>query len=122
VLEDRLRAHPLISQCLVVGDGRPFIAALITLDPEAVEFWRKQHGRPEGADVTGDPELIADVQRAVDDANKAVSRAESIRSFRILASDFTEANGYLTPSLKVKRNVVLADYADDIDAIYAKRP
>jgi long-chain acyl-CoA synthetase len=122
VLEDRLRAHPLISQCLVVGDGRPFIAALITLDPEAVEFWRKQHGRPEGTDLTGDPELIADIQRAVDDANQAVSRAESIRSFRILASDFTEANGYLTPSLKVKRNVVLHDYADEVNAIYAKRP
>jgi long-chain acyl-CoA synthetase len=122
VLEDRLRAHPLISQCLVVGDGRPFIAALITLDPEAVEFWRQQHGRPEDADLTSDPELVADIQKAVDDANQAVSRAESIRSFRILASDFTEANGYLTPSLKVKRNVVLADYADDISAIYAKRP
>jgi long-chain acyl-CoA synthetase len=121
VLEDRLRAHPLISQCLVVGDGRPFIAALITLDPEAVEFWRQQHHRPEGADLAGDPELIADIQRAVDDANQAVSRAESIRSFRILASDFTEANGYLTPSLKVKRNVVIADCAGDIDAIYAQR-
>jgi long-chain acyl-CoA synthetase len=121
VLEDRLRAHPLISQCLVVGDGRPFIAALITLDPEGLEFWRQQHGRAADADLTDDPELIAEVQQAVDDANKAVSRAESIRSFRVLASDFTEANGYLTPSLKVKRNVVIADYADDIEAIYAQR-
>jgi long-chain acyl-CoA synthetase len=121
VLEDRLRAHPLISQCLVVGDGRPFIAALITLDPEGLEFWRQQHNRPADADLKDDPELIAEIQRAVDDANKAVSRAESIRSFRILASDFTEGNGYLTPSLKVKRNVVIADYADDIEAIYAPR-
>jgi long-chain acyl-CoA synthetase len=120
VLEDRLRAHPLISQCLVVGDGRPFIAALITLDPEGLEFWSKQHGKPADADLRDDPDLIAEIQSAVDDANKAVSRAESIRSFRILASDFTEANGYLTPSLKVKRNVVLADFADDIAAIYAK--
>ncbi|HTW00879.1 MAG TPA: long-chain fatty acid--CoA ligase [Streptosporangiaceae bacterium] len=122
VLEDRLRAHPLISQTLVVGDGRPFIAALITLDPEGLEFWRQQHGKPADADLRDDPDLRAEIQSAVDDANKAVSRAESIRSFRILASDFTEGNGYLTPSLKVKRNVVLADYADDIAAIYAKRP
>jgi long-chain acyl-CoA synthetase len=122
VLEDRLRAHPLISQCVVVGDGRPFIAALITLDPEGLDFWRQQHGKPADADLRDDPELLAEIQSAVDDANKAVSRAESIRSFRILPSDFTEANGYLTPSLKVKRNVVLADYADDIGAIYAKRP
>jgi len=121
VLEDRLRAHPLISQCLVVGDGRPFIAALITLDPEGLDFWRQQHGKPADTDLRDDPDLVAEIQRAVDDANQAVSRAESIRSFRILASDFTEANGYLTPSLKVKRNVVLADYADDIGAIYAKR-
>ncbi len=122
VLEDRLRASPLISQCLVVGDGRPFIACLITLDPEGVEFWRQQHGRAADADPRDDPELVAEIQRAVDEANKAVSRAESIRSFRILASDFTEANGYLTPSLKVRRNVVIADYADDIAAIYATRP
>jgi long-chain acyl-CoA synthetase len=123
VLEDRLRAHPLISQCLVIGDGRPFIACLITLDPEAVEFWRQQHGRPADADLANDPELVADIQRAVDDANKAVSRAESIRSFRIIPSDFTEANGYLTPSLKVKRSAVIADYADEIDAIYtSKKP
>ena len=79
VLEDRLRAHPLISQCMVVGDGRPFIACLITLDPEALEFWKQQHGRPADADVTDDPELTAEIQEAVDDANQAVSRAESIR-------------------------------------------
>ena len=120
VLEDRLRAHPLISQSLVIGDGRPFIAALITLDPEGVEFWKQQRGRAD-ADVSGDPDLIADVKHAVDEANKAVSRAESIRAFRILGSDFTEANGYLTPSLKVRRNVVIRDFADVIDDIYTKR-
>jgi long-chain acyl-CoA synthetase len=120
VLEDRLRAHPLISQCVVVGDGRPYVACLITLDPEAVEFWSQQHGRPADADLTDDPEFIAEIQEAVDDANKAVSRAESIRRFRILDSDFTEANGYLTPSLKVRRNLVTKDFAADIDAIYAQ--
>jgi len=122
VLEDRLRAHPLISQCLVVGDGRPYVACLITLDPEALDFWKKQHGRPADAtpaQLSGDPELIAEIQLAVDDANKAVSRAESIRRFRILGTDFTEDNGYLTPSLKVRRHVVTKDFAAEIEAIYA---
>ena len=122
VLEDRLRASPLISQSLVVGDGRPFVACLVTLDPEGVEFWRKQHGRPAGTDLRDDPELIAEIQQAVDEANKAVSRAESIRKFRILDSDFTETNGYLTPSLKVRRGVVIKAFAADIDAIYSQRP
>jgi long-chain acyl-CoA synthetase len=122
VLEDRLRAHPLISQCLVVGDARPYVACLITLDEEALEFWKKQHGRAADAtpaQLSDDPELIAEIQLAVDDANKAVSRAESIRRFRILGTDFTEANGYLTPSLKVRRNVVTKDFASEIEAIYA---
>jgi long-chain acyl-CoA synthetase len=118
VLEDRLRANPLVSQAVVVGDGRPYIACLITLDEEGLDFWRQQHGRPADADLSDDPELTADIQHAVDDANKAVSRAESIRRFRILPSDFTEANGYLTPSLKVRRNVVTKDFADDIEALY----
>ena len=121
VLEDRLRAHPLISQCIVVGDNRPYIASLITLDPDALDHWKQQHGRPAGAtvsDLKDDPELIAEVQAAVDDANKAVSRAESIRRFRLLETDFTEASGHLTPSLKVRRNVVARDYAADIEALY----
>jgi long-chain acyl-CoA synthetase len=117
-LEDRLRASPLISQSVVVGDGRPYIACLITLDEEGLEFWRKQHGLAADADVTDNPELTADIQAAIDEANKAVSRAESIRRFRILPSDFTEANGYLTPSLKVRRNLVIKDFAADIDALY----
>jgi long-chain acyl-CoA synthetase len=117
-LEDRLRANPLISQCVVVGDGRPYIGCLITLDEEGLEFWRKQHGLAADADVTDNPELTADIQAAVDEANKAVSRAESIRRFRILPSDFTEENGYLTPSLKVRRNLVIKDFAADIDALY----
>ncbi len=121
VLEDRLRASPLISQSIVVGDGRPYVAALITLDDEGVAFWRKQHGSAAATDVTGEPGLIADIQAAVDDANKAVSRAESIRRFRILPGDFTEANGYLTPSLKVRRNVVTKDFAGEIEALYSAR-
>ena len=121
VLEDRLRAYPLISQCMVVGDGKPFIACLITLDPEALEHWKKQHGKPDGAtaaDLADDPDLLADLQAAVDDANKAVSRAESIRKIRVLPVDFTTENDYITPSLKVKRALVAKDFAADIEALY----
>jgi long-chain acyl-CoA synthetase len=122
VLEDRLRAHPLISQCMVVGDKRPFIACLITLDPEALDHWKQQHGKPAGAtaaDLANDPDLLAEIQAAVDDANKAVSRAESIRKFTILPVDFTTDNDYVTPSLKVKRALVARDFAADIEALYA---
>ena len=122
VLEDRLRAHPLISQCMVVGDDRPFVACLVTLDEEALGAWKQQHGKPAdatAADLREDPELIAEIQAAVDDANKAVSRAESIRKFRMLPVDFTKDNGYLTPSLKVSRCVVAKDFAADIEALYA---
>jgi long-chain acyl-CoA synthetase len=121
VLEDRLRAHPLVSQCIVVGDGRPYIACLVTIDADALGFWKDRHGRPPTAsvaDLADDPDLVAEIQVAVDDANKAVSRAESIRRFRILSADFTEQNGHLTPSLKVRRNVVAKDCAADIDALY----
>ena len=121
VLEDRIRAHPLISQCMVIGDGKPFIAALVTLDEEALPAWLAQQGRPSGPSEGGvqdDPAVRAEVQRAIDDANRAVSKAESIRMFRILPGDFTEANGMLTPSLKVKRAVVAKEYADEIAAIY----
>ena len=122
-LEDRLRANVLVSQCMVVGDNQPFIACLITLDPEALEHWKQQHGKPAGAtpaDLATDPDLLADLQAAVDEANLAVSRAESIRKFRVLADDFTVENGYLTPSLKVKRAVVAKDFAADIDALYSR--
>jgi long-chain acyl-CoA synthetase len=122
VLEDRLRAHPLISQCLVVGDNRPYIACLITLDEEALGHWKQQHGKPASAtvaDLAGDPDLLADIQAAVDDANKAVSRAESIRKFKVLTVDFTEESGHLTPSLKIRRSVVMKDFAADIDALYS---
>ena len=122
VLEDRLRANPLISEAMVVGDGRPYIASLVTLDPEALESWKQQHGKPADAtarDLALDPELIADIQLAVDDANKAVSRAESIRRFRILGTEFTEASGQLTPTLKLRRNVIAREFAADIEALYS---
>lgn len=123
VLEDRLRAHPLVSQTMVVGDNRPFIACLVTLDAEALDHWKQQHGKPAEAttaDLAADPDLIADIQAAVDEANKAVSRAESIRKFTILPNDFTEESGHLTPSLKVKRSVVAKDYAAEIEALYSR--
>ncbi len=121
VLEDRLRAHPLVSQCMVVGDGRPYVACLVTLDEEALEAWKGRHPQLASAslaELADDPELLAEIQSGVDDANKAVSRAESIRRFRVLPVDFTEQDGYLTPSLKVRRGVVSKDFAADIDALY----
>ncbi len=108
VLEDRVRANPYVSQCLVVGDGKPFVAALVTIDEEA---WTGSHD---------DPELLAEVQKAVDDANSQVSQAESIRKFEILDEDWTEENGYLTPSFKVKRNEVLRDYHDIVEALFVR--
>jgi long-chain acyl-CoA synthetase len=120
VLEDRVRAHALISQCMVIGDGRPFIAALVTIDEEALPKWLETQGRQhlEPAGLIQDPALLAEIQTAIDEANKAVSKAEAIRVFRILPRDFTEATGELTPSLKVKRAVVMKEYSDEIDAIY----
>jgi long-chain acyl-CoA synthetase len=122
-LEDRIRAHPLISQCMVVGDKQPFIGALITIDPEFFPSWKESHGKPAGAEVADlieDAELLAEIQAVVDEANKSVSKAEAIRKFRVLPIDFTEAGGEMTPSLKLKRSVVATTYASDIDAIYAK--
>ena len=121
VLEDRLRAHPLISQCIVVGDQKPYIAALVTLDAEMLPAWARNHGL-EGltVDEARTHEVIrAEIQTAVDDANKAVSRAESIRRFAILGGDFTEDNGYLTPSLKLKRSIVMKDYGAEVEALYS---
>jgi long-chain acyl-CoA synthetase len=123
VLEDRLRSHPLISQAMVVGDAKPFIGALITIDPEAIEGWKQRNGKSAGssvADLANDPDLLAEVDAAVKQANLAVSHAESIRQFRILPVDFTEDTGELTPTMKVKRKVVAEKFADDIEAIYAK--
>ncbi len=122
VLEDRIRAHPLVSQCLVVGDGRPYVACLITLDEESVDIWKARFPNLKDAAVAGlaeAPELRTELQAAVDEANKAVSRAEAVRRFRVLPGDFTEQNGYLTPSLKVRRNVIVKDFAADIEALYS---
>ncbi len=125
VLEDRLRAHPLVSQCIVVGDQKPFIAALITLDEEALPGWLTSHGKDPAstvADVRADPDVLAELDAAVADANKAVSHAESIRKFRVLDEDFTEDNGMLTPSLKLKRALVMKQFGDEVEGLYSSAP
>jgi long-chain acyl-CoA synthetase len=119
VLEDRLRAHALVDQCIVVGDGQPFIAALVTLDPDAVSAWAQAHGKSgRTADLVDDPDLRAEIEAAVEDANKAVSKAEAIRKFKVLADAWTEEGGQLTPSLKLKRNVVMRECKDEIVGLY----
>ncbi|MDR1392505.1 MAG: AMP-dependent synthetase/ligase [Bifidobacteriaceae bacterium] len=120
VLEDRLRGHPLVSQVVVVGEQRPFVGALVTLDEEMIPGWLANHGKgPLTAEQARiDPDIRASLTRAVARTNEAVSRAESIREFRILATDFTEENGYLTPSLKVRREQVLQDFAAEVEALY----
>ena len=120
VLEDRLRAHPLISQVVVVGDQKPFIGALVTLDPEGVPGWLAAHGKPALTleQAATDADVLASIDLAVEKANKAVSRAESIRKYRILDTDLTIANGYLTPKLSVKRSIVLKDFSAEVEALY----
>uniref|UniRef100_A0AAU2VWC0 Acyl-CoA synthetase n=1 Tax=Streptomyces sp. NBC_00008 TaxID=2903610 RepID=A0AAU2VWC0_9ACTN len=121
-LEDWLRAHPLVSQCMVVGDNRSFITALITLEPDGLSHWRRMR-KKEGVPVRElihDEELHATLQRAVDEANRLVSRAESIRKFTVLPVDFTEERGHLTPSLKLKRDAVSRDFAAEIEELYRK--
>ncbi|MFI6035313.1 AMP-dependent synthetase/ligase [Streptomyces sp. NPDC051315] len=123
VLEDRLRSRAPVGQCLVVGDNRPFVGALITLDPDAIAHWlavRKLPADTPLAEVIRDPRLREDVQRAVDYANEAVSRAESIRAFTLVEGDFTEENGLLTPSLKVKRHEATARYREQIEELYRR--
>jgi long-chain acyl-CoA synthetase len=122
VLEDRLRSHALISQAMVVGDGRKYVAALITLDPDTFGPWKARHGKPADATVASlrdDPDLLAEVQAAVDDANHAVSRAESIRRFRILDDDFTVESGQLSAKLGIRRSVLAKDFAADIEMLYS---
>jgi long-chain acyl-CoA synthetase len=121
LLEDRVRSHPLVSQCMVVGDGQPFIAALVTIDPEAFDAWAERHQKTGPlAGLVHDPDLRAEVQTAVDEANGAVSQAESIRKFVILPEDWTEEGGELTPSLKVKRNVVMTKYRAEVAGLYLR--
>ena len=120
-LEDQLRSHPLVSQCVVIGDQKPFVAAILTLDAEMLPTWLKNNGKPEMSltQAAEDAEIRAELQKVVDRANESVSRAESIRSFVVIDSDFTDENGYLTPSLKLKRNVVVKDLAPIIEKIYS---
>ncbi|GHD93989.1 AMP-dependent synthetase/ligase [Streptomyces naganishii] len=120
-LENWLRSHPLISQCLVLGDGRPYVSALITLDPDGITHWRQMNGKhpvpPEL--LVDDPDLRAVLQRAVDEANKLVSRPESIRRFAVLPVDFTEEAGHLTPSMKLRREAIMRDFARTVEELYA---
>ena len=123
VLEDRLNAHALVAQSMVVGDAKPFISALITLDPESLPHWLSQHGKPAEmplADLCKDPELLADLQAAVDDANKAVSKAESVRKFEVLPVEWSIDAGQLTPKQSIRRHILTAEYADKIEAMYAR--
>ncbi|AWS41956.1 long-chain fatty acid--CoA ligase [Streptosporangium sp. 'caverna'] len=119
-MEDHIRAHPLVSQAMVVGDDRPFVAALVTLDPEALEQWKAANGKAGAtlAELSADPAVLAEVQKAVDTANRFVSKAEQIKKFTVLDVDITEESGHVTPTLKVKRNVVMRDFAKNIDALY----
>ncbi|MGO2047298.1 MAG: AMP-dependent synthetase/ligase, partial [Brachybacterium tyrofermentans] len=121
-LEDQLRSHPLVSQCVVIGDQKPFVAAILTLDAEMLPTWLTNNSLPEMtiAEAAEDATVRAELQTIVDKANQTVSRAESIRSFEVIDTDFTEENGYLTPSLKLKRNVVVKDMAQVIEKIYSQ--
>ncbi|MFJ9424959.1 AMP-dependent synthetase/ligase [Streptomyces sp. NPDC101249] len=120
VLEERVRDHPLVNQCIVVGNDRPYIAALVTLDHEAIDHWLAMRNKPRlsRAELVRDADLEAEVRRAVVAANTLVSQAESIRTFRILAQPFTEEHGLLTPSLKLKRKAIETAYAAEVDALY----
>jgi long-chain acyl-CoA synthetase len=122
LLEDTIRANAIVSQCVVLGDQRPFISALITLDEEALPGWLERHQLPAGtttAEAAEHPVVLAAIQDLIDEANKTVSQAEAIKVFRIVPTDFTETSGHLTPSLKIKRAQVLTDYADIVEGIYA---
>ncbi|HBR89167.1 MAG TPA: long-chain fatty acid--CoA ligase, partial [Microbacterium sp.] len=121
-LEDPIRANPIIGQVVVVGDQKPFISALITLDPEMLPTWLSNNGLPADMaleDAAKNDAVRAEVQKAIDHANTHVSRAESIRKFTILATEWTEASGHLTPKMSIKRNVIMSDFATEIDEIYA---
>ncbi len=121
-LEDPIRANPVVNQIVVVGDRKPFVAALITLDPEMLPAWLQNNGEDPNMsieDAAKDPKVLAEIQKAIDAANARVSRAESIRKFVVLPIQFTEASGHLTPKLSIKRHVILKDFAGEIERIYA---
>ncbi|WP_424184156.1 AMP-dependent synthetase/ligase [Actinokineospora sp. G85] len=122
VIEDRIAAHPLIAQAMVVGDGKKYIAALITIDPEFFVHWKKSAGKPESAtlaELVDDADLQAEIQTAVDEGNAAVSTAESVRKFRVLVTEFSPETGHLTPSLKLKRSVIMKDFGAEVDSLYS---
>ncbi|WP_249645586.1 AMP-dependent synthetase/ligase [Nocardia sputi] len=123
MIEDRIRAHAIIGEVIVLGDGKPFISCLVTVDAEHFPTWKQLNGKPADAtiaDLDSDSDLLAAIQAAIDDGNQAVSQAEAIRKFRLLHTELTEANGYITPSLKLKRNIVLRDFATEISAMYSE--
>ncbi|MDQ3324133.1 MAG: AMP-dependent synthetase/ligase [Actinomycetota bacterium] len=119
LLEDRICAHPLVSHAIIVGDGAPYVAALVTLDTEAAAAWARRLGRPtDTAELVDDPDLRDEIQTAVNAANTTVSAAESVRRFVVLTSQWTQAGGQLTPSLKLKRQQILADHHAEVAALY----
>ena len=121
VLEDRIRLHPLVSQCMVVGDAKPFIAALVTIDPETIVAWAKTHDKPTDVpSLVDDKDLIAEIQKAVDDANTAVSKAEGIKKFTILPTDWTQESGELSLKLSLRRHIVMEKHQADVEALYTK--
>ena len=122
LVEDLLRAHPLVGQVVVIGDQKPFIAALVSLDPEMVPIWSANNGITEKmtlAEATKHPAILAELQSAVELVNEKFSQSEQIRKFELLDVELTEASGHLTPSLKIKRNKVMTDFAIHVDRIYA---
>jgi long-chain acyl-CoA synthetase len=124
-LEDPIRSNPVVGQVVVVGDQKPFISALVTLDSEMLPTWLENNGQDRDlslADAAKNPAVLAEIQRAIDAANAKVSRAESVRKFVVLPIEFSEASGHLTPKLSIKRNIILSDFADDIEGIYALNP
>ncbi|MGA6205513.1 AMP-dependent synthetase/ligase [Nocardia testacea] len=121
-IEDRIRAHAVIGEVIVVGDSRPFVSCLVTIDNEHFPTWKKLNDKPDDAtvaDLAADPDLLAAIQAAIDDGNRSVSQAEAVRKFHVLQTDLTEANGYVTPSLKLKRNIIMRDFATEVDAMYS---
>ncbi|MFE0761903.1 long-chain fatty acid--CoA ligase, partial [Streptomyces smyrnaeus] len=121
-LEDWLRAHPLVSQCLVIGDNRPYVTALVTLEPDGLAHWQRMHKKQHlsAAELVVDGDLLRSLQQAVDEANSLVSRAESIRRFAVLQRDFSEEDGHLTPSMKLRRAAIVRDFAAEIDKLYVR--
>ncbi|HEX5729616.1 MAG TPA: long-chain fatty acid--CoA ligase, partial [Microbacterium sp.] len=121
-LEDPIRSNPIVGQVVVVGDQKPFISALVTLDSEMLPTWLGNNNLPKDmslTDAADNPAVRAEVQRAIDAANANVSRAESIRKFTILSTEWTEASGHLTPKMSIKRSVIMEDFGDEITALYS---